>query len=113
MLGSAGVVTDVLPEAPTFAIAASSPPPGNAPSCAGSDEVVVDVVLGRGAEGTRAGLSGCSAIDERAAPVGSAPAATGVADHATDSAANNADVKVKLRRTDMILEANSRSDTPL
>ena len=42
MLGSAGVVTDVLPEDPTPAIAASSLPPAKVPSCAGSDPSVVD-----------------------------------------------------------------------
>src|ERR1039457_3466124 len=43
MLGSAGVVTPVLPEGPTFAIAASSLPPGNAPSGAGSDPAAADM----------------------------------------------------------------------
>jgi hypothetical protein len=42
MLGSAGVVTDVLPEEPTCAIAACSPPPEKALSCVGSGPSVVD-----------------------------------------------------------------------
>ena len=40
------------------------------------------------------------------------PADAGIAAHATDSAAIDADANVNVRRTVSILEANSRSDTP-
>src|ERR1700730_12803540 len=89
MLGSAGVVDG--------ASDACSPPPGKAASCAEPAEASA---AARGALTCRLEAT-CTCCDAAAsvAECGSADATTGVADHATDSAATHGDANVNRRRT--------------
>src|ERR1700722_19392578 len=88
-LGSAGVVTAVFP-LPGALIAVCSPPPSNAVNASG-----VDPIAGVFA------ASVCAPRDDDAPGTARIDAAadTGLADHATVSAATNTDARMKLRRT--------------
>ncbi len=88
-LGSAGVVTAVFP-LPGALIAVCSPPPSNVVSASG-----VDAIAGVFAASVRAT---CDDVAPGSARMDS-DADTGLADHATVSAATNTDTRMKLRRT--------------